>query len=157
MTQFPDDTREARRGLQMVNGSRLTERKPKALPSTSSAQMGASFNGWPTAPFRGGRAMDNGFYYTSSRLQRVYRVSRTGGDPQEIRGTADGSVAGESSDGWIYYSGHPGYLGTWLRRTPSRGGEATDVFPEQVAGRNFVVTEAGIWYMTPAQPQRKAA
>ena len=46
------------------------------------------------------------------------------------------------------YSGHPGYLGTWLRRTPSRGGEATDVFPERVSGRNFIVTEAGIWYLT---------
>ena len=40
-------------------------------------------------------------YYTSSGVQRLDRVSRTGGDPQEIKGTADGAVAGESSDGWI--------------------------------------------------------
>ena len=89
-------------------------------------------------------------YYTSRGLQRLYRVSSTGGEPQEIRGTADGAVAEESSDGWIYYSGNPGHLGTWLRRTPARGGEATDVFPERVSGRNFVVTEAGIWYLTPS-------
>ena len=96
-------------------------------------------------------------YYTSRGLQRLYRVSITGGDPQEIRGTADGAVAEESSDGWIYYSGNPGNLGTWLRRTPARGGQSTDVFPERLSGRNFVVTEAGIWYLTPSPGLREGS
>ena len=90
-------------------------------------------------------------YYSRSRPQQLYRVARTGGLPEEMSGTAEGWVAEESPDSqWIYYSGHPVHRGTKLRRAPLRGGEATDVFPEQVAGRNFVVTEAGIWYMTPS-------
>ena len=82
--------------------------------------------------------------------QRLHRVARTGGDPQEISGTAGGWVAEESLDGQIYYSGHPVTVGTKLRKTPMRGGEATDVFPERVSGRNFAVAKAGIWYLTPS-------
>ncbi len=90
-------------------------------------------------------------YYSRSRPQQLYRVARTGGDPEAVSGTAEGWVPEESPDRqWIYYSGHPVVRATNLRRAPSRGGEATDVFPEQVAGRNFVVAEAGIWYLTPS-------
>ena len=97
-------------------------------------------------------------YYSRSRPQQLYRVARTGGDPEAVSGTADGWVAQESSDSqWIYYSGDPTFRGTKLRRAPSRGGEATDVFPEQVAGRNFVVTEAGIWYLTPNPSPREGS
>ena len=97
-------------------------------------------------------------YYSRSRPQQLYRVARTGGDPEAGSGTADGWVAQESSDSqWIYYSGDPTFRGTKLRRAPSRGGEATDVFPEQVAGRNFVVTEAGIWYLTPNPSPREGS
>ena len=89
-------------------------------------------------------------YYSRSRPQQLYRVARTGGDPEAVSGTAEGWVPEESPDSqWIYYSGHPTVRATNLRRAPSRGGEATDVLLEQVAGRNFVVTNAGIWYMTP--------
>jgi eukaryotic-like serine/threonine-protein kinase len=90
-------------------------------------------------------------YYSRSRPQQLYRVASTGGDPEAVSGTAEGWVPEESPDRqWIYHSGRPVAGGTKLRRTPSRGGEATDVFPEPVAGRNFVVTGTGIWYMTPS-------
>jgi len=97
-------------------------------------------------------------YYSRSRPQQLYRVAFTGGDPEAVSGTAEGWVAEESPDRqWIYYSGDPTFRGTYLRRAPSRGGEATDVFPEQVAGRNFVVTKAGIWYMTPGPSLREGS
>jgi Tol biopolymer transport system component len=89
-------------------------------------------------------------YYSRSRPQQLYRVAAfTRGDPEAVSGTSEGWVPEESPDRqWLYYSGHPVVQGTNLRRAPLRGGEATDVFPEQVSGRNFVVVEAGIWYMT---------
>ena len=97
-------------------------------------------------------------YYSRSRPQQLYRVAFTGGDPEAVSGTAEGWVAEESPDRqWIYYSGDPTFRETYLRRAPSRGGEATDVFPEHVAGRNFVVTKTGIWYMTPAPTLREGS
>jgi hypothetical protein len=39
---------------------------------------------------------------------------------------------------------------TKIRRTRPAGGDATDVFAEDIAGRNFVVVASGIWYMTPS-------
>ena len=62
-------------------------------------------------------------YYSRSRPQQLYRVARTGGDPEEVSGTAEGWVPEESPDRqWIYYSGHPVATATNLRRAPSRGG-----------------------------------
>jgi Tol biopolymer transport system component len=90
-------------------------------------------------------------YYSGNRPQGLYRVSSTGGNPESVSGTADGWVAEESPDGqWIYYSGAPVNVATRLRRASSRGGQATDVLPEQISGRNFAVAEAGIWYLTPS-------
>jgi hypothetical protein len=78
-------------------------------------------------------------------------VSSTNGKQESLSGTADGWVAEESRDGqWIYYSGAPVNVATRLRRGPSRGGQATDVLPEQISGRNFAVAKAGIWYLTPS-------
>jgi eukaryotic-like serine/threonine-protein kinase len=97
-------------------------------------------------------------YYSRSRPQQLYRVARTGGDPEAVSGTAEGWVPEESPDSqWIYYSGHPVVTATNLRRAPSRGGEATDVFSEQVAGRNFVVTGTGIWYLTPSPSPKEGS
>jgi Tol biopolymer transport system component len=97
-------------------------------------------------------------YYSRSRPQQLYRVARTGGDPEAVSGTAEGWVPEESPDSqWIYYSGHPAVTATNLRRAPSRGGEATDVFSEQVAGRNFVVTRTGIWYLTPSPSPKEGS
>lgn len=79
----------------------------------------------------------------------VCRIPVGGGEVERfIRARA--AVAEESPDGkWVYFSGDGGAGGTPLRRMPSTGGEAELVLPE-VAGRNFVVLEKGIWYLTPS-------
>jgi hypothetical protein len=54
--------------------------------------------------------------------------------------------AEESPDGkWLYYSGGGP---TSLRRVPVGGGASTEVLP-QVASRNWVVLDTGIWFLTP--------
>ena len=97
-------------------------------------------------------------YYSRNRPQQLYRVARTGGDPEAVSGTADGWVAEESSDRqWILLFGGP--YGTRDQPAKSAFGRrrSDGRFPGRVAGRNVVVTEAGIWYMTPSPGLREGS
>ena len=85
-------------------------------------------------------------------VQQLYRVPTTGGQPQPLDGTSGGWVPEESRrDAFIYYSDNADSAGTRVRRIPSSGGEAEDVLRD-VAGRNFVVTDGGIWHFASNAP-----
>jgi len=89
-------------------------------------------------------------YYSNGNPVQLYRISPEGGQPQLLSGTDGGLVPEESLDGkWVYYSLQADSSPTEIRRTGPRGGDVTRVFPESIAGRNFVVVAGGIWYMTP--------
>jgi Tol biopolymer transport system component/tRNA A-37 threonylcarbamoyl transferase component Bud32 len=79
---------------------------------------------------------------------QICAIPAEGGEPQPIRG-AVGYFADESPDGqWLYFS-TGGMAGpSALSRVPVGGGVAEVVLPE-VAGRNWVVTETGVWFLTP--------
>jgi dipeptidyl aminopeptidase/acylaminoacyl peptidase len=78
----------------------------------------------------------------------ICRVPADGGAPIAVT-RSGGAAAQESPDRkWIYYSGRGANGRTTLRRIPIAGGDAEEVLPE-IAGRNFAVVEAGIWYLTP--------
>jgi len=88
-------------------------------------------------------------YYTywTTEGSEVFRVPVAGGERQAIR--KDFSVAQESADGkWIYFLGIIS-LPAPLRRVPASGGDPVVVLPE-IAGRNAIVLDTGIWYMTPS-------
>jgi Tol biopolymer transport system component len=86
-------------------------------------------------------------YYSNGIAAQLYRIASSGGEPVALGGP--GWVPQESADGWVYYSLSPNADATTLRRTRPAGGEASDVLSESVAGRNFVVVDGGIWYLTP--------
>ena len=84
---------------------------------------------------------------------QICAIPAEGGEPRPIPG-AEGYFADESPDGkWLYFS-TGGMAGpSALRRVPVQGGVAEVVLPE-VAGRNWVVTETGVWFLSPgARPQ----
>jgi Tol biopolymer transport system component len=85
-----------------------------------------------------------------SRRFNVCRVPAAGGNAERLTRTG-GQTAAESPDGkWIYYSDSADmYTSTApLRRIPVSGGKPSEILP-QIAGRNFIVLEAGIWYLAP--------
>ncbi len=90
-------------------------------------------------------------YYESFPGTQIWRVRASGGEPQLVADAA-GWVTSESPDGkWLYYSSRPNTQPAILRRMPTGGGAATEVLP-QVAGRNVVVLDTGIWFLAPGSP-----
>ena len=83
-------------------------------------------------------------YYS---LGGLYRISPSGGDPQQVT-TERGGILEESPDGkWLYYSKRAGQTLS-LQRVPSTGGEPMQVLPG-VEDRNYVPLKGGVWYFTP--------
>jgi Tol biopolymer transport system component len=92
---------------------------------------------------------DGQWIYYQDTGPQICRIRASGGEPQPVTG-ANGFIAAESPDGkWLYYSGAPNAQPTFLRRIPLAGGDATEVLP-RVAGRNWVVLDNGIWFLTPS-------
>jgi serine/threonine protein kinase len=86
------------------------------------------------------------YQYTSGQ---IWRIRESGGEPQPVV-RAEAYSAAESPDGkWLYYSGAPNAEPTSLRKIPVEGGPSTEVLP-RVAGRNWVVLDTGIWFLTPS-------
>ena len=87
--------------------------------------------------------------------RQIYKVPRLGGTPQQVT-RSGGGTAEESPDGrWLYFA-NSGSLASPLRRIPAAGGAPADVLPA-VAGQNFVVRDAGVWYLTPYVPGQGSA
>ncbi len=88
-------------------------------------------------------------YFFSRTIQPIglYRIPREGGDPVPFgRG---GEAAMESPDErYLYYSSSMSNYSARLRRVRLADGQDDEVLPE-VAGRNFVATQTGIWFITP--------
>ena len=84
-----ESTREARRGLRMVNGSRSMERNPPNLAFTSFARMGASSTAGRRRPSAvvPRRKLDLTTLVTGRRSCIALPI--TGGDPEAVRGTAN--------------------------------------------------------------------
>jgi Tol biopolymer transport system component/predicted Ser/Thr protein kinase len=87
-------------------------------------------------------------YYFKGSPAQIFRVPRSGG-ASELMTPAGGNTVEESSDGWVYFSRSASFGPSPLRRIPIAGGEPVDVLP-QIAGRNFVVVDKGLWYMAAA-------
>jgi serine/threonine protein kinase/Tol biopolymer transport system component len=69
----------------------------------------------------------------------IGRISPSGGAPQPV---TEGRFAAESPDGnWVYYT-----RAQSLWRVPSSGGESKQVLTA-VFDRNFIILDAGIWYL----------
>jgi serine/threonine protein kinase/Tol biopolymer transport system component len=102
-------------------------------------------------------------YFQCGMRPQICRVPSIGGEAEAVRGAA-GFYADESPDGkWLYFS--RGIAAPWqaeqflvttrdtdaapLSRVPVSGGEASEVVPE-VAGRDWAITQTGVWYLTPS-------
>jgi Tol biopolymer transport system component len=86
-------------------------------------------------------------YFGSSRTGRleIWKISPSGGDPQQVTRNG-GRVAFGSWDGqWLYYRKADPVGPIW--RMPVAGGAETVLVSAAVAGRNFVVTGKGIYFM----------
>ena len=85
-------------------------------------------------------------YYSRNRPQQLYRVARTGGDPEAVSGTADGWVAEESSDssgstisGTLWNSDQPAKSAFGRRRSDRRvTGASSRQELYRYKGRNLV-------------------
>jgi serine/threonine protein kinase/Tol biopolymer transport system component len=94
-------------------------------------------------------------YFTTAAVAgsqgaELYRVPAQGGKAEKVGVKADDEIVVQASPdrNWIYYSSHPTTGRTRVLRIPVSGGVAVEVLPE-VAGRNFVVVDNGIWYFAP--------
>jgi hypothetical protein len=80
---------------------------------------------------------------------QICAIPVEGGEPRPIRG-AKGYFADESPDGkWLYFSSGGMAGPSPLSRVPVEGGAAEVVLPE-VGGRNWAVTQTGVWFLTPS-------
>jgi hypothetical protein len=95
---------------------------------------------------------DGKWVYYQYTPRQIWRIRVSGGKPEPVAGVI-GASAAESPDGqWLYYSGSPNAEPTSLRRIPVGGGAAAEVLPK-VAGRNWVVVDTGIWFLTPSSAE----
>ena len=88
-------------------------------------------------------------YFCSNQdgSRQVWKIPASAGNAVQV--TKGGGVfARESADGkYIYYSKARSFSGLW--KVPVDGGTETEVLPMVSFGRNFVVTERGIYFMSP--------
>jgi len=75
--------------------------------------------------------------------QLLYRIPSTGGQAQPVESARGGWVPQPTDDGALYYSMNPNAARTRIYRVS--GNTSTQVLSD-VAGRNFIVTNDGIWY-----------
>ena len=86
-------------------------------------------------------------------------MSITGGDPQEVSGTADGWVAEESPDqsvDLLFREPDSVSRPSCEERLRAEAKRPT-CFRSRSQDRNFVVAEAGIWYLTPSPSLREGS
>jgi Tol biopolymer transport system component len=90
------------------------------------------------------------FNHGVGRDTNVYRISVSGGKPEQVTRFAANTVKPSADGNWIYSSlefwGRDVYGPLW--RSPASGGEPAEMIHE-VLGRNYVPVEKGIWYLTP--------
>jgi Tol biopolymer transport system component/tRNA A-37 threonylcarbamoyl transferase component Bud32 len=86
----------------------------------------------------------------------LYRVPPTGGESEPVKGAAGGWLAQQTGDGSIYYSENPDAASTRVRKLRHAGAGSVEIL-SNVAGRNFEVTESGIWYFAAGQPNQPNA
>ena len=83
---------EVQHGPQMVNGSTFDGSEPGGsaiyIVRPDGGELKRLADGVVPRWSRDGKWI----YYSRSRPQQLYRVARTGGDPEEISGTAEGWV-----------------------------------------------------------------
>jgi len=72
-------------------------------------------------------------------------MAATGGASQRYEATRGGWAAQDSPDGFIYFTDDPNEVRTRLRRFAEAGTRVEQLLND-VAGRNFVVTQNGIYY-----------
>jgi Tol biopolymer transport system component len=94
------------------------------------------------------------FNHSYGPESNIYRVSVSGGKPEQVT-RFGANTAKPSADGkWIYTSvetwGRDVYAPLWRFRVS--GGEPAEMIHE-VLGRNYVPVEKGIWYLTPFSQQ----
>jgi serine/threonine protein kinase/Tol biopolymer transport system component len=129
--------------------------RPKRLTRGTDELEGAMFPRWSHD--------GQWIYFQCGAGPQICRVPSSGGEAQAVRG-ADGVFADESPDGeWVYFSSGPAAPGqsnqfiitvrdaepSPLKRVPVSGGAASEIV-SAVAGRNWAVTQSGVWYLTPS-------